>query len=748
MEIFSPTITGSLNASGIVYLTGLTSASYNSILTYNSASGELSFTSSVGGGGAGAGFPFSGSAVITGSLLVSGSGLTVTGSLNANNITGSLAGTASWAINFVSASNYVLNSQTSSFVTNAQTSSMTVATASFVPNYLTTGSSGTSQIISGSLFINQNLTVLGSASITFISESTLNIGTNLITVNTINPGARFGGLAVIDSGSSPLVSASFLYDSVQDEFLFIHKGTAGGAITSSVFLLGPETFDMLGNETYLTQNRIPKGTGIEHLNDSNISDNGTTVSINSNTQITGSLIASNGITGSFSGSGANLSGIPASGITGLTGYDGFNVTQSFASSNTWTFVHNLGHQFVSIQTYDLNFDEIIPQNIDLFNNNTAVITFPTLESGYALAVVGGGTITNTIVNGSVNTNSFATTGSNTFIGNQLITGSLQVTSGTIIGSLIGNADTATTASFAQTASFVRNAQTASFVVTAQTASYVLNAVSASFVATAQTASYVLNAVSASFANTLYNSDGTITSARTLTLGNNSLTIAGLINNNRFHANGHLSLGTTADSGDDLYVSGSAAVDGAVSITNSAQVPLQVISGSTAILYVSSSGNVGIGTTTPIFGLDVNGIGRFTSALTVTGSTNMGAGTAASSAILQITSTTQGFLPPRMTTAQRNAISSPAQGLYVYDTNLVRPQVYNGTNWQPLIGPNSAGITTVSGSLVVTGSLVINPTGSFTLPLTSSASPATGSAYWSGSFLFIYNGTRYMSASFV
>ena len=39
-------------------------------------------------------------------------------------------------------------------------------------------------------------------------------------------------------------------------------------------------------------------------------------------------------------------------------------------------------------------------------------------------------------------------------------------------------------------------------------------------------------------------------------------------------------------------------------------------------------------------------------------------------------------------------------------------------------------------------------GSFILPLSQSVAPQTGSAYWSGSLLFIYNGTRYMSASFV
>ena len=54
-----------------------------------------------------------------------------------------------------------------------------------------------------------------------------------------------------------------------------------------------------------------------------------------------------------------------------------------------------------------------------------------------------------------------------------------------------------------------------------------------------------------------------------------------------------------------------------------------------------------------------------------------------SAILQADSTTQGFLPPRMTTAQKNAISSPAAGLQVYDTTLNRPCFYSGSAWVTL-----------------------------------------------------------------
>jgi len=51
-----------------------------------------------------------------------------------------------------------------------------------------------------------------------------------------------------------------------------------------------------------------------------------------------------------------------------------------------------------------------------------------------------------------------------------------------------------------------------------------------------------------------------------------------------------------------------------------------------------------------------------------------------SAQLQIESTTKGFLPPRMTTTQKNAITTPAAGLQVYDSTLNQMSYYNGTTW--------------------------------------------------------------------
>ncbi len=53
---------------------------------------------------------------------------------------------------------------------------------------------------------------------------------------------------------------------------------------------------------------------------------------------------------------------------------------------------------------------------------------------------------------------------------------------------------------------------------------------------------------------------------------------------------------------------------------------------------------------------------------------------AASSMLDITSTTKGFLAPRMTSTQRTNISSPAAGLQVYDTTTNTLWYFNGTVW--------------------------------------------------------------------
>ena len=55
-----------------------------------------------------------------------------------------------------------------------------------------------------------------------------------------------------------------------------------------------------------------------------------------------------------------------------------------------------------------------------------------------------------------------------------------------------------------------------------------------------------------------------------------------------------------------------------------------------------------------------------------------------SAILQADSTTQGFLPPRMTTAQKVTLAATATaGLMIYDTDLNKLCVYTGAGWETI-----------------------------------------------------------------
>ena len=129
-----------------------------------------------------------------------------------------------------------------------------------------------------------------------------------------------------------------------------------------------------------------------------------------------------------------------------------------------------------------------------------------------------------------------------------------------------------------------------------------------------------------------------------------------------NANGNILVNTTTDAGFKLDVNGTA------------RVVTKVV---TPILEGVSSGRVdlkyGFGTSTPSSNILSVGYAGEPAIL-------IGSGTTQNSSMIQMNSTTQGFLPPRMTTTQKNAIASPATGLMVYDTTLNLISVYNGTIW--------------------------------------------------------------------
>ncbi len=65
---------------------------------------------------------------------------------------------------------------------------------------------------------------------------------------------------------------------------------------------------------------------------------------------------------------------------------------------------------------------------------------------------------------------------------------------------------------------------------------------------------------------------------------------------------------------------------------------------------------------------------------VTPTGQVGIGTTSPVAALEVTSTASGFLPPRLTTDQRQAVASPAEGMVIYNITTHALNVYNGSTW--------------------------------------------------------------------
>jgi len=151
-----------------------------------------------------------------------------------------------------------------------------------------------------------------------------------------------------------------------------------------------------------------------------------------------------------------------------------------------------------------------------------------------------------------------------------------------------------------------------------------------------------------------------TGVGTTTLGSYIFNVGGsvatLVNFNSTNASGFYTTYSTSGTERAYIGLGANTISGlAISdlgIVGSANVVIASGSGGTETMRIDSTKRIGIGT-----GASIN-----------------------ASAKVQIDSTTSGFLPPRMTTTQRTAISSPAAGLVVYDTTLNVMTYYNGTLW--------------------------------------------------------------------
>ena len=131
-------------------------------------------------------------------------------------------------------------------------------------------------------------------------------------------------------------------------------------------------------------------------------------------------------------------------------------------------------------------------------------------------------------------------------------------------------------------------------------------------------------------------------------------------------------------------------------SNNTQNPIQIVRGyfgnivatDKTVLTVKSNSFSNLTNATTLRGIyiDINDVTTYTGFTTARaieaprGGAYFNTTSPNASAILQADATTQGFLPPRMTTVQKLAIASPAEGLQVYDLTLHQMSYYNGTTW--------------------------------------------------------------------
>jgi hypothetical protein len=134
--------------------------------------------------------------------------------------------------------------------------------------------------VGGDMYVSGNFQVLGTGSIITLTGSQIDIGTNLINLNTYAPFERFAGINVFDSGSNVGVTGSLLWDSQND--VWIYANPSGSSYASARFIAGPQNTGSLGEEEGLTVGHFPIATGDDHISDSLLTYQGTTLALNTN----------------------------------------------------------------------------------------------------------------------------------------------------------------------------------------------------------------------------------------------------------------------------------------------------------------------------------------------------------------------------------------------------------------------------------------------------------------------------------
>jgi hypothetical protein len=351
MRIHSPQITGSAENTNIVTVTRITSLSALSASFASTASYANNFT--VGG-------TLTAQTInvqtITSSIdYVTGS--SINGSLlsNTHQITGSTSITGSLQVNN---SNVILSNQTSS---------MSVATASYWSGSITNAATASyvAQAQSASYWSGS---IINSATASYVLNAvsaSFALTASYISGSGGGVGFPFSGSAIITG--SLFVSGSTISGSFVGDGSGITGLTAGGKIHTQTSAASTWTV------THNLGVQYPNVTVYNSLNEIIIPQ--TIVATDSNT-----------LTLTF---GSAVAGYAVAGIGGIINVQGRTTQQYFTASTTWSFAHNLGDKYVSLQAFDDAFEMVIPTTVRLVDATSSLMLFDSASSGYAVATIGG-----------------------------------------------------------------------------------------------------------------------------------------------------------------------------------------------------------------------------------------------------------------------------------------------------------------------------------------------------------------------
>jgi len=364
--------------------------------------------------------------------------------------------------------------------------------ANATSSFATTGSN---EFI-GNQSIFGNLNVYGTSSIQYTTSSQAYIGDSLIVLSTDLPSIRFGGISVYDSGSSAL-SGSLFWDSQRQHWIYANP--SGSTYDGGLIISGPKNTNGLGNEEGLLNNVITKGQGNDHITSSALIEDGTTFTSKVNTVISGSLDVTGIIYGSIAGSIASASYAQTSSYSVVSISSSFATTASYARTASFvanavssfsattaisasfattaisasfattatsaSYVLNAVSSSYALSasvsqtasfvmtaqtaSYVLNavsssyaLSASVSQTASfVMTAQTASYVLNAVSSSYALSASYAISSSNAVSSSNANLlegirrSTLATTGSNTFIGNQTINGTLNVSSSVVINGI-------------------------------------------------------------------------------------------------------------------------------------------------------------------------------------------------------------------------------------------------------------------------------------------------------------------------